>query len=735
MLLTQHVRPLRVPTRRPPAGASWCSGGLAIQQARQSKIFQNRLTRMAIFHLNARVVSRANGHSAVAKAAYIARTALKDERLDWALDYSAKDGLLFAGIFTPKAAPAWAQERAELWNGAEAAEARKDATIAREYEIGLPHELTLEQNRWLVQDFVKENFTRQGYAADVAIHAADPQGDPRNIHAHILVTDRRLEADGFAADKKERQGTAAEREARFEAIRESWERHANHHLERHGFDARIDRRSLAAQGLDREPTRHLGPRVVAMQRRGLEPNRYAELKHAFEPSELTVDLVQRRGELAEVERAMALETARTRDPDAPRVAGRFALDRYAALDEERQKQQQIRAAAEAKQAQRHTERAHASAGIRDAWQASGGQGLDFMLALAERGLHLAHEDGRFCVVADNGLRHGFGAQTKPIRRALADMQREHGGLIVPTVDECRQDLRASRYDARQAQAAAARQAKQESWQPREVAASTDLRPEQGDLRLLYRLAPSGRDFAAALEDQDLHLARVTAQNARDSEILHALARHDQTRAHAPPVLREGEVVLVNRYGHAVRLGLRLTGDTRAGVDAKLADLDRAALPTLDEARTAAREARAHDREARERARQQRAARTGATLYDRAGMASMQRDAWRDIRHRQPWTGRPLSPAERQHREDEEQRRQQQQQEQERLQESRKGGTPEPRDARAQARADQRDRTEQSEARERKEAMREWQEMFERSLSEGRSRERDDGGGGRTRSRE
>ena len=228
---------------------------------------------MAIFHLAAKVVSRKSGQSVVAKAAYNAREELTEERTGEVKDYTRAQGLLFSGIYTPANAPAWAHDRAQLWNKADQAENRKDSTLAREYELALPHELNSEQQRFLVQDFVKESFTRKGYAADVAIHAPDRQGDKRNYHAHILVTDRRLEINGFAADKKERKLKSPERKAELEALRERWERTANRHLERHGHEARIDRRSLEAQGIDREPTQHLGPYATQLEREGEQSER------------------------------------------------------------------------------------------------------------------------------------------------------------------------------------------------------------------------------------------------------------------------------------------------------------------------------------------------------------------------------------------------------------------------------------------------------------------------------
>ena len=228
---------------------------------------------MAIYHFSAKMVSRSGGKSIVAKAAYNARAALTEERTGEAKDYRRAKGLLFSGLYTPAKAPTWAHDRAQLWNAADAAEKRKDAQVAREYQMALPHELTDEQRRYLVQDFVKESFTRKGYVADVCLHAPDREGDQRNFHAHILVTDRRLEAQGFAPDKKERQQNATARKADLEALREKWEHHANRHLERYGHAARIDRRSLKDQGSDREPTQHLGPYATQLERDGEESER------------------------------------------------------------------------------------------------------------------------------------------------------------------------------------------------------------------------------------------------------------------------------------------------------------------------------------------------------------------------------------------------------------------------------------------------------------------------------
>lgn len=218
---------------------------------------------MAIYHFTAKIVSRSRGQSVVAKAAYNAREALTDERTGENPDYRRKGGIVFSGIFAPKDAPAWAQDRQTLWNEVEKSEKRKNSQLAREVEIALPHELTDQQREYLVKDFVRENFVRHGMVADVAIHAPDKEGDERNHHAHILLGMRELAPDGFGEKLREFNS-----KKQLEDWREKWEHLANRHLERHGHDARIDRRSLEAQGIEREPPVHLGPDASHMERKG-----------------------------------------------------------------------------------------------------------------------------------------------------------------------------------------------------------------------------------------------------------------------------------------------------------------------------------------------------------------------------------------------------------------------------------------------------------------------------------
>lgn len=235
---------------------------------------------MAIYSFNGAYFGRGGGQSAVAKAAYQSGETLRDQLTGDIKDYSYKSSeVLFTGIYAPKHAPAWAKDRESLWNSVEQREVHPRAEFGRRFVMALPHELTKEQNRYLLQDFVRENFVRKCFAADVALHAPDQDGDPRNIHSHILVTARKINADGWEKTKDRPWKTYRERDAyraeEFEQLRASWARLTNRHLQRHGHEARVDHRSLDDQGINREPTQHLGPTATAMQRCGKETVRAA----------------------------------------------------------------------------------------------------------------------------------------------------------------------------------------------------------------------------------------------------------------------------------------------------------------------------------------------------------------------------------------------------------------------------------------------------------------------------
>jgi ATP-dependent exoDNAse (exonuclease V) alpha subunit len=259
---------------------------------------------MAIFHLNAKVISRGKGQSAIAAAAYRSGERLRDKQADEQKFYrSREERIVFTDIMAPKDAPEWAHDRNSLWNQAERAERRKDAQLAREIEVSLPHELTEQQREWLVKDFAREAFVRQGYVVDIAIHAPDKTSDARNHHAHLMVTMRTLGPEGFAA-KKDRDLNSKEQMV---AWREQWAKLANRHLERHGHEARIDHRSLEARGVDREPTIHLGYAANEMAQRGGQSDRMDELRSILARNEIRLDMKALEAELRQLEAQAAVE--------------------------------------------------------------------------------------------------------------------------------------------------------------------------------------------------------------------------------------------------------------------------------------------------------------------------------------------------------------------------------------------------------------------------------------------
>lgn len=222
---------------------------------------------MAIYHLSAKLISRATGRSATGAAAYRAGETITDERTGLVFDYSRKRGIDHSEIIAPANAPGWAHDRAKLWNAVEYSEKRKDSQVAREVVVALPTELTTEQQRELVRSFARSQFVDAGMVADIAIHNAKGE----NPHAHILLTMRDIGPDGFGQKNRSWNDQAL-----LQNWREAWEVQANRALERAGHSARIDHRTLEAQGIDRVPQIHIGPRVLEMERRGIRTERGTE---------------------------------------------------------------------------------------------------------------------------------------------------------------------------------------------------------------------------------------------------------------------------------------------------------------------------------------------------------------------------------------------------------------------------------------------------------------------------
>ncbi len=147
---------------------------------------------MAIYHFEAKVISRGTGRSVVAAAAYASCSRIYNDYDGVTHDYTKKHGNLYSEVFLPSNAPPEWQDRSELWNAVEEAEKTKDSRLARELIVALPIELELDDWKSMLKDFIREECTDKGMCADVSIHDTDGH----NSHAHILLTMRPLDDKG-----------------------------------------------------------------------------------------------------------------------------------------------------------------------------------------------------------------------------------------------------------------------------------------------------------------------------------------------------------------------------------------------------------------------------------------------------------------------------------------------------------------------------------------------------------
>ena len=158
---------------------------------------------MAIYHLEANVVSRGNGRSAVAASAYLSCSKILNDYDGVQHDFTRKKGLIWQDVFLPEFAPSDWKDRSVLWNAVEKNEKTKDSRLAREFVPALPIELTPLQWQELLTDFIQNNFVADGMCADVAVH--DPYPPRHNPHAHIMVTVRPLDEKGNWQYKTEKE--------------------------------------------------------------------------------------------------------------------------------------------------------------------------------------------------------------------------------------------------------------------------------------------------------------------------------------------------------------------------------------------------------------------------------------------------------------------------------------------------------------------------------------------------
>jgi Ti-type conjugative transfer relaxase TraA len=220
---------------------------------------------MAIYHLHVKVIGRKSGSSAVASAAYRSGSRLRDERLDRSHDFSAKRGVVHSEVMPPENAPKAWRDRERLWNDVEAFEIRKDAQLAREVEFAIPREMSEAQGIQLARDFARGEFVDRGMIADVNVHWDIGEDGMPKPHAHVMLTMRAVDENGFGQKIREWNRTEM-----VERWRERWAELANERLAELDIDARIDHRSLEAQGIALEPQSQIGAPAKRIEDQGIE---------------------------------------------------------------------------------------------------------------------------------------------------------------------------------------------------------------------------------------------------------------------------------------------------------------------------------------------------------------------------------------------------------------------------------------------------------------------------------
>jgi Ti-type conjugative transfer relaxase TraA len=227
---------------------------------------------MAIYHLHVKVIGRKSGSSAVASAAYRSGSRLRDERLDRSHDFSAKRGVVHSEVLLPENAPEAWSDRERLWNDVEAFEIRKDAQLAREVEFAIPREMREAQGIKLARDFARGEFVNRGMIADLNVHWDMAEDGSPKPHAHVMLTMRAVDEDGFGPKVRDWNRTDM-----VERWRERWAELANERLAELDIDARIDHRSFEAQGIALEPQSQIGASAQRIEGEGIEAADRAEM--------------------------------------------------------------------------------------------------------------------------------------------------------------------------------------------------------------------------------------------------------------------------------------------------------------------------------------------------------------------------------------------------------------------------------------------------------------------------
>ena len=239
-------------------------------------------------------IKRSEGQSVVASAAYRAGEKLHSEYYGEDSDYTNKGGVICSEILLPPHVPRAYADRETLWNAVEKAEKGKKAQLAYSFDISFQNEFSQEENIALARQFLTEHFVRRGMVVDFAVHEPEKEdGGINNPHFHFLCPIRPIEQNGKWGLKQKREYVLDENGNRipdgkgdyvFNAVpttdwgsaetlefwREQWAVMCNAKFEEKGLDARIDHRSYERQGVELLPTRHEGPTVRAMEKKGIK---------------------------------------------------------------------------------------------------------------------------------------------------------------------------------------------------------------------------------------------------------------------------------------------------------------------------------------------------------------------------------------------------------------------------------------------------------------------------------
>jgi len=279
-----------------------------------------------VIHWSMDILGRSKGisvdgsscNSVICYASYCAGEKLQDVSRNYAYDWSYRCDVAYSKILLPDNAPKEYENRETLWNSVEKIEKGKNAQLARIVNFVLPLELDRDTQIHIVTEYVQENFVNRGMIADIAIH----DNGTSNPHAHVILTMRSMDKDGQWLDKQQKQyildklgqkiynkdtkcykcGKSIktndwDSRCNVEKWRKSWADICNREFEKLGLDKRVTHISYKRQGVNLKPTKHLGSKVTAMERRGIrtkqgDVNRDIRLRNLVHISNMALKLLR-----------------------------------------------------------------------------------------------------------------------------------------------------------------------------------------------------------------------------------------------------------------------------------------------------------------------------------------------------------------------------------------------------------------------------------------------------------